>query len=50
MKVFTIFMNMLLFVNGNVEDVISTIGKGISMITKNHNSVPDEITTKLPVL
>ncbi len=50
MKVFTIFMNMLLFVNGNVEDVISTIGKGIRTFTKNHNSVPDEITTKLQVL
>ena len=49
MKVFTVFMNMLLFVNGNVEDVISTIGKGIRTVTKNHNSVPDEITTKLSV-
>lgn len=50
MKVFTIFMNMLLFVNGNVEDVISTIGKGIHTVTKTHNSVPDDITTKLQVL
>ena len=50
MKIITMFMNMLYFVNGNVEDVISSISKGIRAVTKNNDSVPDENTTRLSVL
>ena len=49
MKVLTFFMNILYFVNGNVEEAISSIATGLHKISSCTETVPVKQTHKSSV-